>query len=112
MITSSVDRLFESDAEVFMSNNFTDFQVSFSLFLYANSHLVSCRDYNEMSTIFLFAQSKPLASIEEITSKSPEAILSKYPIIQIAAEIVDKLIKIRFRVTQKLNITISLYLHN
>jgi hypothetical protein len=27
MITSSVDRLFESDAEVFMSNNFTDFQV-------------------------------------------------------------------------------------
>lgn len=29
MITSSVDRLFESDAEVFMSNHFTDFQVTF-----------------------------------------------------------------------------------
>lgn len=34
MITSSVDRLFESDAEVFMSNNFTDFQVSAFLFIF------------------------------------------------------------------------------
>lgn len=72
LMQSSVDRLFENDGEVFMSNTFNEFQVIISF------HFLIVK------VIFLieklFAQGQILPSIDEIASinsKSPEPILSK-----------------------------------
>jgi hypothetical protein len=69
MMTSSVDRLFESDSDVFISNNFNEFQVCHECRLVSDS-------LNNLSR-----QSQVLPSIDEIASvnsKSPEPILSEY----------------------------------
>lgn len=34
MMTSSVDRLFENDGDVFLSSNFADFQVNIFIFVF------------------------------------------------------------------------------
>lgn len=73
MMTSSVDRLFESDSDVFLSNNFNEFQVgNFAYFK------VTAIVFNNQFLFFIKPQVLPsIDEIASVNSKSPEPVLSK-----------------------------------
>lgn len=84
-MTSSVDRLFESDTDVFLSNNFNEFQVRKTVSDESTPMLVAVDDSANFEICFeyklyFYKQPQVLPSIDEIASinsKSPEPILSE-----------------------------------